>query len=275
MSDATALPVRGLPHGIFTAEPRFAATGLFLGLSLALTVPAMLLDPRLFQGEAIWIKPVKFQVALCVYMLTLAFYARWLPEGVTRRPAYRVFSVVVVAAVLLETLWIGGAAMFGTASHFNTEIPAMAVLYMVMGALAVTLTSASLVYGLAIGRNAAAGLSPALRLSIALGLILTFALTVPVAGTLSAMNGHLVGDPVTGAALPLMGWSREVGDLRVAHFFATHAMHFLPLAGLGCAALLSPLAARRAVQVTAGLLVAVTLATFVQALAGLPLLPVF
>ena len=68
---------------------------------------------------------------------------------------------------------------------------------------------------------------------------------------------------------------KRLGDLRVAHFFATHAMHFLPLAGLGCAALLSPLAARRAVQVAAGLLVAVTLATFVQALAGLPLLPVF
>ena len=62
--------------------------------------------------------------------------------------------------------------------------------------------------------------------------MLTFVLTVPIAGTLAQMPGHFVGTPVTGAAVPVFGWSREVGDLRTAHFLATHAMHFLPLAGL-------------------------------------------
>ena len=54
-----------------------------------------------------------------------------------------------------------------------------------MGVLAVMLTSATLVYGIAIWRNRATGLPPALHLAIALGLVLTFVLTVPVAGTLS------------------------------------------------------------------------------------------
>ena len=32
--------------------------------------------------------------------------------------------------------------------------------------------------------------------------------------------------------VPLLGWSLAVGDLRPAHFLATHAMQILPLLGL-------------------------------------------
>jgi hypothetical protein len=48
---------------------------------------------------------------------------------------------------------------------------------------------------------------------------------------MSSMPGHHVGTPLTNARLPIVGWSREVGDLRVPHFIATHAMHVIPLAG--------------------------------------------
>jgi hypothetical protein len=107
----------------------------------------------------------------------------------------------------------------------------MAALYGLMGLFAVVLTSASLALGIAIWRNPATGLAPAMHLSIALGLILTFILTLTAAGTLSSLPGHHVGVPVTHAALPILGWSREVGDLRTAHFVATHALHVIPLAG--------------------------------------------
>ena len=57
--------------------PLFIRLGLFLGASLAVTLAAQAIDPRLFQGESVWAKPVKFQIALTVYLLTLAFFARW------------------------------------------------------------------------------------------------------------------------------------------------------------------------------------------------------
>ena len=169
-------------------------------------------------------------------------------------------------------MWIGGAAALGTASHFNLSSPVWAVLYPLMGLSAVTLTSAALAFGVAIARNPATGLAPALKLSLVTGLCLTFILTVITAGTMAGMPGHHIGLPVTGARLPLFGWSREVGDLRVAHFLATHALHAIPLAGLAAARLLAPAPARAAVIATSLGYAALVLATFMQALSGMPLI---
>jgi hypothetical protein len=269
---AATAPARSAPPTPFAAEPLFAATGALFVMSLIVTLAAAAVDPRLFQDESVWIKPVKFQLALALYLLTLAFFARWLPRGMTERRAYRVYARVVVFAIVVEFAWIAAAAMAGTASHFNRE-PGWVLVYPVMGLLAVVLTSASLVYGVAIWRNRESGLAPALRVAIGLGLVLTFVLTVPVAATMAQGDGHFVGTPVTGATLPVLGWSVEVGDLRVPHFFATHAMHFLPVLGVLLVTLLPASLAVPAVWAAAALYVGLVVASFVGALAGLPLLP--
>jgi hypothetical protein len=275
MTHAVSLrAARRTPASLFAAEPLFAAAGALIAMSLVVTLAAMALDPRLFQDENVWVKPVKFQIALALYLLTLALFARWLPAGMTGRRSYGLYAGLVVLAVIAELVWISGAATAGTASHFNTQ-PAMAALYAVMGVLAVLLTSASLVYGIAIWRNPHTGLAPALGLAIALGLVLTFVLTVPIAGTLSNGDGHFVGTPVAGATLPIFGWSREVGDLRASHFLATHAMHVLPLAGLAAVALLPERRAALAVWTASAAYVALVLGSFARALAGMPPIPAF
>lgn len=259
---------------LFAAEPRFAALGLLLAISMIPTALAMQLDPRLFQGESIWLKPLKFQLALSVYLLSLAYFARFLPAGLVNRPAMRVFTAVVIFCVLAEMAWIAGAAMFGTASHYNETGPLTAGIYGLMGLFAVTLTAASLVYGIAIWRHPAGLPDKALRLSVALGLILSFSLTVIVAGYMAAQPGHLVGAPQTGARVPVMGWSREVGDLRLAHFLATHAMHAIPLGGLLAVRMLRQDVARRAVWVLSAGFAGVTLLAFAVAIMGYPVFPV-
>jgi hypothetical protein len=252
--------------------PQFTTLGLLVTLSLAPTATAMLTDTRLFQGTDNWTKPVKFQIALILYLLTLAFYARWLPPGLTASRRFRIYTGIVCTAIIAELAWIILAAAFGTASHFNTATPALAILYAVMGLAAVTLTTASLTFGIAIWRNRSTGLPPALHLGLSLGLILTFVLTVIVAGTMSSGTGHFIGTPVTHAALPVMGWSREVGDLRVAHFFATHAMHAIPLAALVATLALPPRSATLATVAGAIAYTAFIAFLFWQALNGQPFL---
>ena len=66
-----------------------------------------------------------------------------------------------------------------------------------------------------------------------------------------------------------MGWSASVGDLRPAHFVSLHAMQALPLLGVwtdrqGKGAGL--------VKIAAVVYAAITLALFVQALMGSPLI---
>lgn len=249
----------------WTDTPGFATMAVVLTLAALPLLLAMQIDARQFQGESVWLKPLKFHLALVVYLATLAFYARFLPDGLTARRGWRIYETIVCIAIVLELLWIGGAAAMGTASHFNRSTPVWAAIYPMMGVAAVLLTSPTLVMGVAIWRQG----GDALRLSLALGLVLTFGLTVIVAGALAQQPGHLVGTPVSGARLPLMGWSREVGDLRAAHFLATHAMHVLPLVGLGV--LMLPQVWQKPLVWLAALGFALLVgASFLRALAGLP-----
>ncbi len=253
-----------------TDAPGFTVLAILLTLALVPLYAAMALDTRLFQGDSPWLKPIKFHYALGVYTISLAFFARYMPETTRRGRPWRWFTAAVIIAILGEVLWLSSAAMLNTASHFNTEIPVFAAVYPLMGAFAVLLTSASLVMGVSVWRNPASGLHPTVQLSVALGLILTFALTVPVAGYLSSAGGHFVGTSTR--TLWILGWSRDAGDLRVAHFLATHALHFVPVAGLLAARLL-PAQASRAVWLAAALYAALVAATFTQALNGQPFLP--
>ena len=266
-------PARHL-SALFAPEPRLAILGAVMALSMGPVLLAMQLDPRLFQGESIWLKPLKFQFALSVYLLSLAYFARFLPAAMTARASYGAFTSVVIFCVLAEMVWIGGAAMFGSASHFNLSTPMMEGIYGLMGVFAVTLTAASLVFAIGIWRHPAGLPDPALRLSVALGLGLTFVLTVIAAGYMASQTGHLVGTPVTGARVPVMGWSREVGDLRLPHFLATHALHVIPLAGLIAARVLPQGAAVAAVWGISAGFVLICLASLAQAIMGLPAFPV-
>lgn len=269
MTPALALPARPSLR-LWDDAPALASFALLIAFAALPLFAAAALDPRVFQGEGIWVKPLKFHLALAVYFATLALYARWLPRGMAQGRGWRIYQAIVIGCTLGELLWIGGAAALGTGSHFNLATPIWAALYPLMGAFAVTLTSMSLVMGLAIWRNGATGLAAPVHLSIALGLVLTFVLTVIAAGILSQGSGHLVGTPVSGDRLPILGWSREVGDLRAPHFLATHALHILPLAGLATLAL--PRRARvPAVWISAAAFTALVGWALAISLAGRPL----
>ena len=255
---------------LFADAPALVALTLLIALAALPLLAAYQLDPRQFQSESIWLKPLKFHAALVIYLGTLVFFARYLPEGLTQSRAWLVYQGFAIACILAELLWIGGAAALGTGSHFNISSPVWATLYPLMGVAAVTLTSLSLTMGIAIWRNADTGLAPALHLSIALGLILTFILTVIVAGAMSQGTGHHIGTPVTGARVPVMGWSREVGDLRLPHFLATHALHALPIVGLLAVRFLPDTPGRLAVWAAGLGFAALVALTFAQALSGRP-----
>jgi len=254
-------------------EPRFAAMGLIM-LMLALpTAFAALVDTRMVGGVGVWIKPLKFQASLAAYLLTLAWFAAFLPVGVRESRWYRRYASVVVALVGAEMLWLMGASVFGVASHFNRDGGFLEAIYPVMGLFAIGLSSATLVYGVLIGRDARSPLAPAFRASLSLGLVLTFVLTVLAAGFLAGGQGHFVGEAAAAAReVPVLGWARDGGDLRVAHFFATHAMHVIPAFGLAAALLLPGRRGVLAVRLFAVAFAAFTGFVLVQATRGLPLI---
>ena len=267
----TALPLIRSQSRLWHDAPALTGLTLFIALTALPLLGAAAIDPRMFLDAPVWQKPLQFHLALAIYSLTLAFFARYLPQGMSSR-RWRIYAAIVSFCILAELVWVGGAASYATASHFNVDDIVMGTIYGLMGLFAVILTSASGVMGVVIWRNPRTGLPAALHLSIVLGLILTFVLTLIAAGTLSSMSGHLVGTPVTGARLAVLGWSREVGDLRVAHFFATHALHVIPLVGL-LTLRLAPATGRRVVIAASAAFCALVGFCMWQAFAGQPFLP--
>lgn len=259
---------------IMRAQPQLFWAGIFF---LAIMIPCGLglaLDERTFNGINVWIKPLKFQVSSAVFLLTLAACFLALPRGAdkTRAGLYVVWIAIVSTA--LEVLYITLQAGRGQASHWNLSSPMMAALYSLMGVFALLLSSSALVQGVMIARNRAASIvpvSPALRLGLALGLILSFILGASFGGVMASGNGHWVGGTLSDAGgLPVFKWSRDGGDLRVAHFFGLHAMQFIPGFAWAAGALLAARAAKLSVWLFAGALCTFTALTFVQAMQGKP-----
>lgn len=263
----------GLLDELYRREPLFTAAGIFMLMLMVPTGLAWLLDDRTFQGVNVWLKPLKFELSIFVYLLSLAFFVKWLPEGTRRKRWYRVYAVAVVAGLIAEMGWIGFASSNGVASHYNETSLAWTVAMTMAGVTAVMFTLAAPVYGYQIWRNPDTGLPPAMKAAIVDGLVLTGVLTIVTAGYLGSNGSHFVGDGQTDAGgMPFFGWSRDGGDLRVAHFFATHALQVIPVFGW---------AATRAgggqrvlpVRLFALVYTALVAFAFVQALMGQPFLP--
>ncbi|WP_420407295.1 hypothetical protein [Hoeflea sp.] len=258
------------PSRLVTDSPIYGRLGLLMLLAMVPTFAAAGLDDRVFNGVSVWQKPLKFEFALGIYLLTLAFFARYVPASVRVSRANRIFEIVVAFAIVGEILWIGAAAYLGVASHFNTQEPFFVLIYPVMGLMAAILTSATAVQAYAIHGNQEADLPPALKTGIVMGLALTLPLTLISAGYMSSVGSHWVGGAVDDAGgLTLMGWARDGGDLRVAHFFATHAMHAIPLFAL-VSAFVFGAHNRRPVALFAVSYVLFVAGVFIQAVIGRP-----
>jgi hypothetical protein len=73
-------------------------------------------------------------------------------------------------------------------------------------------------------------ISPAYLWGIRLGILL-FIIFSSEGGMMLSNNGHTVGALDGSRGLPITNWSRQYGDLRIAHFFGMHSLQVLPLAG--------------------------------------------
>ena len=247
------------------------ATAWFMFACLVVTAPAALIDERTLWEISVWWKPLKFEMALLVHFATLAALAQQLP---VKKRAGPVMTVVVwssVAAALVEIGYITIQAARGRHSHFNFDTPLEAAMYSLMGVGALVLVLAAFVLGvyLAFQRD---GNRSGFRLGAVSGLIIGPILTIVFGGYMSLTGSHWVGEAYSDAGgVPLLSWSKEVGDLRPPHFFATHAMQFLPLAGLA-ADRLAPGFARPLVVGAAALNIAIAVFLFWLALQGRPVI---
>ena len=254
-------------------QPPLAGAGLLLIAAMAPTLFAYMMEIRTLYGVNVWTKPLKFEASIALYFLTLAWFWGYLSPRLREARAVQAVAFAVAACGVFEIIYIAFQAGRGVSSHFNTATQLEGVLFNLMGLAAVIMTAGSLVLAILIVRSGVGVLSPVFRMSVIAGLVLTFVLGTG-GGTVIAVNGgHWVGTGASDAGgLPIFGWARAGGDLRVAHFFGMHAMQVLPVFAL-LAERFAPRRAGAALAAFAVVYAGLTVATLLQALAGRPFLP--
>ncbi|MGE0799621.1 MAG: hypothetical protein AB7G13_14850 [Lautropia sp.] len=216
---------------LLSREPRLAWYGALLLALLAAFAVAPAFDARQLDGVNVWIKPAKFALSIAMLAWTTAWFIGHLPLAIRRGRAVDLVVWVLVAAASFELGYIALQAGFGQASHYNETDTLHAVMYALMGMVALILTATQPALAWLLLRHPDPARPPAYRLAVALGLMLTFALGAGAGVTLGQFK-----PPVGGTTVPLLGWALAGGDLRPAHFLGIHAEQVLPLVGLAVSA---------------------------------------
>jgi hypothetical protein len=243
-----------------------------MGLA-ALAVALQAVDPRVLEsGVNVWVKPAKFLSSVGIFTLTAAWFFGYVRPERRRSGLMRGTIALLLLAGTFELVWITWQGARGLESHFNEDTALYAVMYALMGIFSVLLVATTLPLAWEIGRRPAPGLSGDFVAALVTGLVLTFVLGGAFGGALAANGGHSVG--AEAGTVPLFGWNRSGGDLRIAHFVGIHAEQAIPVIAAAAAGAGLTLRARWAVLLAGSLLwVALALALYAQAAAGQPLFP--
>ena len=189
---------------------------IFLGLSLV--------DTRTVMGINTWIKPMKFALSIWIYLWTIGWYLHYLPNS---RRSVKVVSWGIAFAMVVEMICIGLQAGRGVPSHFNNTSAFDGMVFSIMGSF-IMLNTLFLVYVTVLFFLKKPALPSAYLWAIRIGLLLLL-FSSAVGGMMVGNNAHSVGVADGGAGLPFVNWSREGGDLRIAHFIGIHGLQAIPL----------------------------------------------
>jgi hypothetical protein len=229
---------------LWTASPPLTAVGLLMLVVAAASLVGIVVDPRLITGAPAWLKPFKFAISAAIYCLTLAWIFRWLPD---RPRVRRVVGWTTAIVFVLEVAIIDAQAWRGTTSHFNTATTLDRVLFSVMGIAIVVQTFVSVAVAVALWRQQFADRTLGWALRIGMTMTIVGAMTgslmtrptsdqlakARAGGGLPTIGAHTVGAADGGPGVPVTGWSRDHGDLRVPHFIGLHAVQALALIAVG------------------------------------------
>jgi hypothetical protein len=258
------------------------ATGIVMLAALVASLAALGVDHREILGVPRWLKPAKFAVSTAIYAFTLAWIFTLLPDP---RRLKAIVGGVVSAVMVIEVFLIDLQAARGVTSHFNVGTAFDGMVFGIMGVAILIAWIAGIVLTVALFRHRFQdeGFGWALRL----GMVITMAgqatgglMTTPTEAQLAAARtsritvagAHTIGGPDGGPGLPITGWSREHGDVRVPHFMGLHAVQLLPAAAWLIGPLGSATRRRRAVFLIGVGYFALFAILLAQALAGQALL---
>lgn len=170
-----------------------------------------------------WYKPFKFAFSTFLFSWAMAWYCYYLPDF-----NIKLFNWSVILLLGFEIFYIAFQANKGQLSHYNLSTPVYAALLsmMALAATLVTLYTAYVVW--LFFTNTFPELPNYYVWAIRFGIVIFVIFSFEGFAMGSRLN-HSVGALNDNSNWFIIGWSKTVGDLRVAHFIGMHALQVLPL----------------------------------------------
>ena len=186
----------------------------------ALTILFSFIDKRKVSGVNVWLKPMKFFSSIAIYLFTMSWILFYLSVDIT------VISIWIAAVMYFEMFLIFFQAARGTTSHFNTSSAFNIVVYASMGT-AITINTIICAYVLYLFFMPEVKITGSYLWGVRAGIFI-FIIASLEGFAMTKRNSHTVNAKDEGKGIPFLNWSREGGDLRVAHFIGLHALQILP-----------------------------------------------
>ncbi|MEO7976433.1 hypothetical protein [Flavobacterium sp.] len=175
-------------------------------------------------GLNAWTKPFKFFISFGVFAFTMALYVVYLDNQ--RQVTNYCWSFIIFSSI--ELLLITVQASRGKKSHYNIDTPFDRVIFALMGlSLIVVLIHTIFIITLFFTQSQFDA-SDEMILAFKLSLIM-MVLFMLQGFVMIKLFKHTVGAEDNTPGIPVLNWSKNYGDLRVAHFFGMHALQIIPL----------------------------------------------
>lgn len=211
-------------------------------------------------GVNAWFKPFKFAISTCTFVWAMAWYCSYLQDF-----NVKLFNWTIIIMLGFEIVYIAIQAAKGQLSHYNLSTPFYSMMFSLMAIAATVATIYAAYVGFLFFKNSFPELPIYYVWAIRLGIVIFVIFSFEGFAMGSRLN-HSVGAMNDNSNLFILGWSKTVGDLRVAHFLGMHALQVLPFFSFYV------LKSTRWTLIIAALYIILAMFTWIQALKGRPLL---
>ena len=173
-------------------------------------------------GVNAWYKPFKFAFSTFTFAWAMAWYCSYLPDF-----NIKLFNWTIIVLLGFEIVYIAIQASKGQLSHYNVSSSFYSAMYSLMALAASLVTIYTAYVGVLFFKHSFPELPNYYVWAIRLGIIVFVIFSFEGFAMGSRMN-HSVGALNDNSNWFILGWSKTVGDLRVAHFVGMHALQVLP-----------------------------------------------
>lgn len=205
------------------SAPFFWFGFLFLALGIACLVASRLSDQQIL-GVNAYLKPFKFLISSWLFAWTMGWYLGYLDDPAT----VAFYTWFAIGVLCFQDSYILLQAARGMRSHFNVSTPFYSGMFSLMAVTSVALALATLGIAIRFFSDKVTPLPDFYLWSIRFAMVI-FALFALQGLLMGARGGHLVGAPDDAPGIRILNWSRQFGDLRIAHFLGMHALQLIPL----------------------------------------------